>query len=114
MVSDTERVAESEAIMKVTNAAPLQGMTCRFCGQKADYVFVDLGVSPLCETFLTADELNRMEPFYPLRVSPHCFLVQLGVVLSPADIFTDTRIFRPSRPAGGARQGLHEPSSWLR
>ena len=95
MVTDTERVAESEATMDVTNDAPLPGMTCRFCGHRADFVFVDLGVSPLCETFLTADELNRMEPFYPLRVNvcPHCFLVQLGEYVSPADIFTEYAYF---------------------
>ena len=95
MVTDTERVAESEATMTVTNDAPLPGMTCRFCGHRADFVFVDLGVSPLCETFLTADELNRMEPFYPLRVNvcPQCFLVQLGEYVSPADIFTEYAYF---------------------
>ena len=33
------------------------GMACRFCGERADHVFVDLGMSPLCESYLT---LNPM------------------------------------------------------
>ena len=56
---------------------------------------MDLGMSPLCETFLRADELNRMEPFYPLRVwvCERCFLVQLQEYVSPAEIFTEYAYF---------------------
>ena len=54
----------------VVERAPASGMTCRFCGHAADHLFVDLGMSPLCESFLTAEQLNQMEPFYPLRVQP--------------------------------------------
>jgi len=52
-------------------------------------------MSPLCETFLRADELNRMEPFYPLRVwvCERCFLVQLQEYVSPAEIFTEYAYF---------------------
>ena len=41
---------------------------CRFCGKKLEHTFVDLGMSPLCESYLSADQLNQMEPFYPLHV----------------------------------------------
>ncbi|MEO8256936.1 MAG: class I SAM-dependent methyltransferase [Acidobacteriota bacterium] len=70
-------------------------MTCRFCGRLADQVFVDLGMSPLCESYLTAEQLNHMEPFYPLRVNvcPHCFLVQLEEYVSPAHIFREYAYF---------------------
>jgi hypothetical protein len=70
-------------------------MTCRFCGHTADHLFVDLGMSPLCESFLTAEQLNQMEPFYPLRVNlcPACFLVQLAEYVSPAHIFTEYAYF---------------------
>ena len=70
-------------------------MTCRFCGHLADQLFVDLGMSPLCESFLSAEQLNQMEPFYPLRVQlcPNCFLVQLAEYVSPADIFTEYAYF---------------------
>ena len=40
---------------------------CRFCGSMEQHTFVDLGVSPLCENFLTRDELNKGEMFYPLH-----------------------------------------------
>jgi hypothetical protein len=62
---------------------------CRFCSSPLELVFVDLGMSPLCETFLTPDELNQMEPFYPLKVfvCDQCWLVQLEEYVSPEHIF---------------------------
>lgn len=68
---------------------------CRFCGTGLQYIFVDLGMSPLCESFLTADRLNQMEPFYPLHVyvCEKCFLVQLEEYVSPQHIFTDIAYF---------------------
>src|SRR6266545_102391 len=58
--------------MTLTSQAPgeaadaaASGRPCRFCGAPLRHTFVDLGSSPLCESFLTAAELNRMEPFYP-------------------------------------------------
>jgi SAM-dependent methyltransferase len=70
-------------------------MTCRFCGATAHDVFVDLGMSPLCESILTLEQLNQMEPFYPLRVyvCPRCFLVQLAEFVSPEHIFTEYAYF---------------------
>ena len=52
---------------------------CRFCRTRLQHLFVDLGKSPLCESFLAPDQLNAMEPFYSLRafVCDHCFLVQV-------------------------------------
>ena len=41
---------------------------CRFCGTILRHTFVDLGVSPLCESFLDQGQLNQMEPYYPLHV----------------------------------------------
>ena len=63
---------------------------CRFCGG-ALHEFVDLGMSPLCESFLAAEELNRMEPFYPLnvRVCGDCFLAQVEAYVAPECIFRE-------------------------
>jgi SAM-dependent methyltransferase len=85
----------NETATLVAEHAPGLGMSCRFCGHPANHVFVDLGMSPLCESFLTADQLNQMEPFYPLRVNvcPNCFLVQLAEYVSPAHIFTEYAYF---------------------
>ncbi len=68
--------------------------TCRFCGNSLRG-FVDLGASPLCESFLNADQLNAMEPFFPLaaHVCPQCFLVQLKEYVSPKDIFSEYAYF---------------------
>lgn len=70
------------------NAAGVSGR-CRFCGSPLWFVFVDLGPSPLCESFLRAEQLNQMEPFYPLRVyvCEQCFLVQLQEYVAPEQIF---------------------------
>src|SRR5688572_13425977 len=68
---------------------------CRFCGSALVYTFVDLGMSPLCESYLSADQLNDMEPFYPLHVylCDKCFLVQLSEYVSPEHIFSDYAYF---------------------
>jgi SAM-dependent methyltransferase len=52
---------------------------------------VDLGMHPLCQSFLTAEELEQMEPFYPLevRVCPNCHLAQIGDHVAPEVIFDD-------------------------
>ncbi len=84
----------STAIARVP-APTTAAASCRFCGRPLTRVFVDLGMSPLCESFLAAEELDRMEPFYPLlvRVCDACFLVQLAEYVRPADIFTDYAYF---------------------
>jgi len=68
---------------------------CRFCGRPLATTFVDLGMSPLCESFLPANRLNHMEPFYPLHVyvCDSCFLVQLEEYVSPEDIFSEYAYF---------------------
>jgi SAM-dependent methyltransferase len=56
---------------------------------------VDLGMHPLCESFLREDQLNDMEPHYPLhvRVCGQCFLAQIGEYVEPAEIFDDYAYF---------------------
>jgi SAM-dependent methyltransferase len=56
---------------------------------------VDLGMSPLCESYLRREQLNQMEPFYPLHVfvCEKCFLVQLEEFVSPDNIFTEYAYF---------------------
>ena len=64
---------------------------CRFCGAGLVHTFADLGMTPISNAFLKADQLNRMEPFYPLHayVCGECFLVQLEEFESPQKIFGD-------------------------
>ena len=68
---------------------------CRFCGAALHHTFVDLGMSPLCESYVSRDKLNHMEPFYPLHVyvCQDCFLVQLDEFVSPTEIFSEYAYF---------------------
>jgi hypothetical protein len=68
---------------------------CRFCAAPLETTFADLGMSPLCESFLTAEQLDRMEAFYPLhaQVCSRCFLVQLPQYVSVGEIFTEYAYF---------------------
>ncbi|MFO7732150.1 MAG: class I SAM-dependent methyltransferase [Candidatus Aminicenantes bacterium] len=71
------------------------GPRCRFCKAPLKNTLVDLGMSPLCESYVSAEDLNRMEPFYPLRVHvcERCFLSQLEEYVSPEEIFTEYAYF---------------------
>lgn len=68
---------------------------CRFCGTALERTVVDLGMSPLCETYPSDADLNHGEVYYPLRVfvCGQCFLVQLEEYESPEGIFSDYAYF---------------------
>ncbi|HMF39582.1 MAG TPA: class I SAM-dependent methyltransferase [Polyangia bacterium] len=73
----------------------MSASVCRSCGSSSRGPFVDLGMSPLCESYLPADALNKMEPFYPLHVwvCGNCFLVQLDDYVGAEHIFTEYAYF---------------------
>lgn len=62
---------------------------CRACGSSLATVVADLGMQPLSNSYLRLDELDRMEPHYPLAafLCEQCFLVQLSLYESPTEIF---------------------------
>jgi SAM-dependent methyltransferase len=68
---------------------------CRSCSQPLTRVILDLGMSPLCESFLRPDQLDDAEPFYPLRLflCDSCWLVQLAEYVSPDVIFGEYAYF---------------------
>jgi len=68
---------------------------CRSCATPLRETFVDLGMSPLCESYLPAERLDQMEPFYPLHawVCGSCFLVQLEQYVSAEHIFSEYAYF---------------------
>ena len=70
-------------------------LRCRHCGKGLEHTFIDLGMSPLCESFLTSAQLGEAEPHYPLhvRVCDGCWLAQLPEFVSPAHIFTEYAYF---------------------
>lgn len=72
-------------------SAPL----CRLCSAELRHTFVDLGMSPPCESYLTADQLDQAETFYPLhvRICQECLLVQLPAYIPAEAIFSDYAYF---------------------
>ena len=74
---------------------PAMSVNCRFCGTALKRTFVDLGMSPLCQTHIASHQLNLSEVFYPLHafVCESCFLVQLDEYVAPAEIFGDYAYF---------------------
>ena len=76
-------------------SSPTARRGCLSCGTPLRHTFVDLGMSPLCESYLSAEQLNQMERFYPLHVwvCEKCFLVQLEEFVSPEEIFTEYAYF---------------------
>ncbi len=70
---------------------PATRRACRFCGSRLEHVFADLGTSPLANSNLREEDLDKPERFYPLTayVCGECFLVQLPESASPEEIFSD-------------------------
>ena len=68
---------------------------CRLCGAGLTRTFVDLGMSPLCESYVPAERLDEAEVFYPLhvRLCGSCLLVQLPAYVSGEHIFSDYAYF---------------------
>src|SRR5258705_10382689 len=93
---DRTLLATSPGADTLVEHAPAPGRgACRFCSAPLRHTFVDLGMSPLCESYLRADQINNMEPFYPLHVyvCDVCFLVQLQEYVGREEIFTEYAYF---------------------
>ena len=70
-------------------------LSCRLCGHELTRTFVDIGMSPPCESYLRADQLEDGETFYPLhvRICDNCLLVQLPAYVAADAIFSDYLYF---------------------
>ncbi|MDY7000425.1 MAG: class I SAM-dependent methyltransferase [Thermodesulfobacteriota bacterium] len=70
-------------------------MRCRFCGSTLDLEFIDLGASPPSNSFLTGDQLDEPEVYYPLRlyVCRDCFLVQIDECKKSTEIFSEDYVY---------------------
>jgi hypothetical protein len=80
---------------KTAWAGDAPAANCRFCGTALRHTFVDLGMSPLCESYVSREKLNGVEAFYPLHVQvcEKCYLVQLQEYVSREEIFTEYAYF---------------------
>jgi 2-polyprenyl-3-methyl-5-hydroxy-6-metoxy-1,4-benzoquinol methylase len=81
------------SILKQSSPSVARG--CMSCGTELKRTFVDLGMSPLCESYVPVEKLNHMEPFFPLHVyvCEQCLLVQLEEFVTPEEIFTEYAYF---------------------
>src|SRR5688572_17421066 len=70
-------------------------MKCRFCQSDLKDVFIDLFNSPASNSFLTAEQLNEPEIFYPLKVYTchNCFLVQVDEYKKSDAIFDSSYVY---------------------
>jgi SAM-dependent methyltransferase len=88
-----------EDLELTTNAAPVafasHGFPCRGCGARVTRRVVDLGSTPLANSYLDAEHLARAEPRYPLQVfiCEKCLLVQLEALVTPEELFSDYAYF---------------------
>lgn len=69
--------------------------SCRLCAMPLRRSMVDLGMSPLCESFRRPEERDSLEPFFPLHalVCEECLLVQLKAYVTPDHIFREYAYF---------------------
>jgi len=70
-------------------------MNCRFCKTELKNVFIDLVNSPASNSFLSEEQLNEPEIFYPLKVytCDKCFLVQVDEYKKSDAIFDSTYVY---------------------
>ena len=70
-------------------------MLCRFCKEELKDVFIDLVNSPPSNSFLTRQQLNEPEVFFPLKVYTcnNCFLVQVDEYKKSDAIFDDEYVY---------------------
>ena len=66
-------------------------MKCRFCNNQLTDVFLDLGYTPLANSYLKKTERKKPELNFPLcaYVCKKCFLVQIDEEEKPENIFTN-------------------------
>ena len=74
---------------------PADPPPCIGCGAPLTRTVIDLGPTPPCEDFLTAERLTEPEVYYPLdvRICDACLLVQLPVHIPPDHIFREYAYF---------------------
>jgi hypothetical protein len=65
-------------------------MNCRHCGTQLTHTFVDLSFAPLSNAYLTADDLNKPEKYYPLKIKvcDYCWLVQTEDYVQADELFS--------------------------
>ena len=70
-------------------------IACRGCGHQELHTSLDLGLQPLANNLLRPEDLQRDEPRFPLvlHVCPSCWLIQIGELVPPVQLFTEYLYF---------------------
>jgi SAM-dependent methyltransferase len=70
-------------------------MKCRFCSSENLNLFIDLGMSPPSNSFLTVEQLNNPEIYLPLKlwICKDCFLVQIDEYKNAREIFNNDYVY---------------------
>jgi len=73
----------------------MKNSICRFCNSTLSQIFLDLGKTPLANSFLNESDLKKNESTIPLiaYVCEKCYLVQLNESGSPNEIFSNYAYF---------------------
>ena len=66
-------------------------MKCRSCDSILEHTFLDLGFAPPSNSYLSIDDLNKPETYYPLKVKVchYCWLVQTEDYAGVDELFSD-------------------------
>jgi hypothetical protein len=77
-------------------------MLCRHCKQPLRHTFLDLGYAPPSNAYLTADDLNRPETYFPLKIKvcDHCWLVQTEDYAAAGELFRHDYAYFSSTSSG--------------
>ncbi len=68
LVETVGTTMRSDNAQQGINGTRLARSRCRFCQTPLKDTFFDLGISPCCESLITEEQFNMMEPLYPLHV----------------------------------------------
>ncbi|HAB39846.1 MAG TPA: SAM-dependent methyltransferase [Rhodobacteraceae bacterium] len=77
-------------------------MKCRHCEKQLKHVFIDLGFAPPSNAYLTLNDLNLPEKFYPLKIKvcSNCWLVQTEDYAQADELFNSDYAYFSSTSTG--------------
>lgn len=77
-------------------------MNCRHCSTPLEHTFLDLGFAPPSNAYLTREDLDRPEKYYPLKIKvcDQCWLVQTEDYAQADELFNSDYAYFSSTSTG--------------
>ena len=77
-------------------------MNCRHCNFLLEHIFLDLGLAPATNAYLTESDLCKEEKVFPLKlfVCTQCWLVQTEYFTRPSELFSSNYAYFSSTSEG--------------